>query len=122
MWLHAVMELQICREAVFIVALFLLSMVSPGSDLLQNVIGVIDQGQNIPVSYYSELYIPALGSIGLSGQEYQVWIPVSSMYSLSQKKRTFNFEFFGGPPVGGGPKIHIVDSVNGSSKHAFFFR
>ncbi len=43
------------------------------------------------------------------------------MYSLCQKKRTFNSDFFPGPPGGGGPKIHIVDYVNGSSAHAQFF-
>ena len=36
-------------------------------------------------------------------------------YSLCQKKRTFNPEFFCGLPGGGGPKIHMVDYVNGSS-------
>ncbi len=30
-------------------------------------------------------------------------------YSLCQKKRTFNPEFFCGLPGGGGPKIHMVD-------------
>ncbi len=30
-------------------------------------------------------------------------------YSLFQKKRTFNSEFFCGPPGGGGPKTHLVD-------------
>ncbi len=41
----------------------------------------------------------------------------------SQKKRTFNSEFFGGPSGGGGPKIHMADNVNGSSIHAqFLFR
>ena len=42
-------------------------------------------------------------------------------YSLFQKKRTFNAEFFSGPLVEGGPKIHMVDYVNGSSIHAQFF-
>ncbi len=28
--------------------------------------------------------------------------------------------FFRGPPGGGGPKIHMVDYVNGSSTHAQF--
>ena len=42
-------------------------------------------------------------------------------YSLFQKKRTFNSEFFGGPPGEGGPKIHMVDYVNWSSIHAQFF-
>ena len=37
------------------------------------------------------------------------------LYSLCQKKRTFNAEFFCGPPGGLGPKIHMVDYVNGSS-------
>ncbi len=35
-----------------------------------------------------------------------------NVYSLCQKKRTFNSEFFHGPPGGGGPKIHMVDYVN----------
>ncbi len=34
-----------------------------------------------------------------------------SVYSLFQKKRTFNFDFFRGPPGGRGPKIHMVDYV-----------
>ncbi len=42
-------------------------------------------------------------------------------YSLFQKKRTFNSDFFLGPPGGGGPKLHMVDYVNGSSTHAQFF-
>ena len=42
-------------------------------------------------------------------------------YSLFQKKRTFTSDFFCGPPGGGGPKIHMVDYVNWSSKHAQFF-
>ncbi len=33
------------------------------------------------------------------------------MYSLCQKKRTFNSEFFRGPPGGGGPKIHMVSKT-----------
>ena len=37
----------------------------------------------------------------------------STSYSLCQKKRTFNSKFFRGPPGLGGPKIHIVDYVNG---------
>ena len=32
-------------------------------------------------------------------------------YSLCQKKRTFNPEFFCAPPGGGGPKMHMVDYV-----------
>ena len=36
------------------------------------------------------------------------------LYSLCQKKRTFNSDFFGGPPGGGGPKIHMVYYVNGN--------
>ncbi len=32
-------------------------------------------------------------------------------YSLCQKKRTFNPDFFCGPPGGRGPKIHMVDHV-----------
>ncbi len=44
-----------------------------------------------------------------------------SPYSLCQKKRTFNLEFFCGPPGEGGPKTHMVDYVNGSSIHAQFF-
>ncbi len=35
-------------------------------------------------------------------------------YSLCQKKRTFNSQFFRGPPGGGGLKIHMVDYVNGT--------
>ncbi len=42
-------------------------------------------------------------------------------YSLFQKKRTFNSEFFCSPPGGGGSKIHMVYYVNGSSTHAQFF-
>ncbi len=42
-------------------------------------------------------------------------------YSLFQKKRTFNSEFFCGPPGGGGPKIHMVDYVLGGSTHAQLF-
>ncbi len=42
-------------------------------------------------------------------------------YSLCQKKRTFNPEFFCGLLGGGGPKMHMVDYVNGSSTHAHFF-
>ena len=42
-------------------------------------------------------------------------------YNLCQKKRTFNPEFFCGLPWGGGPKMHMVDYVNGSSTHAQFF-
>ncbi len=38
----------------------------------------------------------------------------SVLYSLCQKKRTLNSNFFPGPPGGGGPKIHIVEYVNGS--------
>ncbi len=34
------------------------------------------------------------------------------IYSLCQKKRTFNPEFFWSPPGGGSPKIHLVDYVN----------
>ncbi len=45
----------------------------------------------------------------------------SKPYSLFQKKRTFNHDFFCGLPGGGGPKIHMVDYVNGSSTHAQFF-
>ncbi len=33
-------------------------------------------------------------------------------YSLFQKKRTFNSEFFCSPPWGWGPKIHMVYYVN----------
>ena len=36
-------------------------------------------------------------------------------YSLFQKKRTFTSNFFCSPPGGGGPKIHMVNYVNGSS-------
>ena len=36
-------------------------------------------------------------------------------YSLFQKKLTFNSIFFRGPPGEGGPKIHMVYNVNGSS-------
>ncbi len=43
------------------------------------------------------------------------------VYSLFQKKRTFNSNFFCGPPGGGEPKIHMVDYVNGSSTHAQFY-
>ena len=43
------------------------------------------------------------------------------IYSLCQKKRTFNPEFFCGLPGGGGPKLHMVDYVNGNSTHAQFF-
>ncbi len=42
-------------------------------------------------------------------------------YSLCQKKRTFNSDFFPDAPGGGGPKIHMVNYVNGSSTHAQFF-
>ncbi len=42
-------------------------------------------------------------------------------YSLFQKKRTFNSDFFPGPAGGGGPKIHMVDYVNGSSTNTQFF-
>ena len=41
-----------------------------------------------------------------------------SMYSLCQKKRTFNSEFFRGPPGGGGPKIHMVDFYPASPRGA----
>ena len=34
------------------------------------------------------------------------------LYSLCQKKRTFNPEFFCSPPGGGGPKIHMVNYVS----------
>ena len=44
-----------------------------------------------------------------------------SVYSLFQKKRTFNSYFYRGPPGGGGSIIHMVDDVNGSSTHAQFF-
>ncbi len=43
-----------------------------------------------------------------------------SIYSLFQKKHTFNSEFFCGPPEGGGPNIHMVDYVNGASTHVNF--
>ena len=43
------------------------------------------------------------------------------LYSLFQKKRTFNSEFFVALRGGGGPKIHMVDYVNVSSIHAQFF-
>ncbi len=43
-----------------------------------------------------------------------VGLTVAVSYSLFQKKRTFNSDFFCGPPGGGGPKIHMVDYVNGS--------
>ncbi len=33
-------------------------------------------------------------------------------YSLFQKKRTFNSNFFRGPPGEGGTKIHMVNYVN----------
>ena len=39
------------------------------------------------------------------------------IYSLFQKKHTFNSKFLCGPPGGGGPKIHMVDYANGSSIH-----
>ncbi len=39
------------------------------------------------------------------------FLSVDAFYSLFQKKRTFNSEFFCGPPGGGGPKIHMVDYV-----------
>ncbi len=42
-------------------------------------------------------------------------------YSLFQKKRTFNSDFFCGPPWGGGPKTHMVDYVDEGSTHAQFF-
>ncbi len=42
-------------------------------------------------------------------------------YSLFQKKRTFNPDFFRGPPGGGGPKIHMVDYVNDSYTNAQLF-
>ena len=45
----------------------------------------------------------------------------TKFYSLFQKKRTFISEFFRGPPGEGGPKIHMVDCVNGSSIHGQFF-
>ncbi len=41
------------------------------------------------------------------------------LYSLFQKKRTFNSKFFRGPPGEGGPIIHMEDYV--SSTHAQFF-
>ncbi len=46
---------------------------------------------------------------------------LAKLYSLFQKKRTFNSEFFCDPHGGGGPKIHMVDYVNGGSSHAQFF-
>ncbi len=46
---------------------------------------------------------------------------ITTIYSLCQKKRTFNSEFFRGPSGGGGPKIHMGDYVNGSSTHAKLF-
>ncbi len=39
---------------------------------------------------------------------------MDTLYSLFQKKRTFNSEFFDGPPGEGRPKIHMVNCVNGS--------
>ncbi len=39
-------------------------------------------------------------------------------YSLCQKKRTFNPEFFCDLPGGGGPKMHMVDYVNGPPRGA----
>ena len=47
---------------------------------------------------------------------------VDLAYSLFQKKRTFNSNFFCEPPGGGGPQIHMVDCVTGSPIHAHFFR
>ncbi len=40
-----------------------------------------------------------------------------TIYSLFQKKHTFNTKFFCGPPGGGEPEIHIVDYVNEGSAH-----
>ncbi len=42
-------------------------------------------------------------------------------YSLFQKKRTFNSDYFRSPPGEGGPKIRMLNYVNGSSIHAQFF-
>ena len=39
---------------------------------------------------------------------------ILQQYSLCQKKRTFNCEFFRGPPGGQGPKIQMVDYDPGS--------
>ena len=47
--------------------------------------------------------------------------PAQYVYTLFQKKRTFNSEFFVTPLEGQGPKIHMVDYGNGSSIHAKFF-
>ena len=44
----------------------------------------------------------------------------STEYSLFQKKRTFNSDFFGGPPGERGPKIQMVNYVNGSFTYAQF--
>ncbi len=42
-------------------------------------------------------------------------------YSLFQKKRTFNSNFFLAPPPEGlGPKLDMVDYINESSTHAQF--
>ncbi len=51
----------------------------------------------------------------------QIQLGETIMYSLCQKKRTFNSEFFCGPSGGAGPKIHMVDYVTGSSTHAQFY-
>ena len=53
--------------------------------------------------------------------DYERSLSAKVTYSLCQKKRTFNPEFFCGPPGGGGPKIHMVNYVNGSSIYAQFF-
>ena len=66
--LHAVLVSEICGEAEKL-DFYWSSMFSCRIDWWQNVIGVIEQGQNISVFHYSELYSSILGSIALSGQK-----------------------------------------------------
>ena len=51
-----------------------------------------------------------------------ILLPIFLLYSLFQKKRTFNSRFFCGPPGEGGPKIHMVDQVQFYACSIFFVR
>ena len=65
-----------------------------------------------------------LDSQGPKEQSLKVWcqgcrvyklsgnLPKESTYSLFQKKRTFNSEFFCDPPGGEKPKVYMADYVN----------
>ncbi len=62
-------------------------------------------------NWYKTKKAPPYGR-GLNTNETLFIIPLIKLYSLCQKKRTFNSEFVVPPPGGGRPQIHMVDYVN----------